>query len=85
RHKGGVELVERLFERVHLLVAVPGLGYQHHHHVWQRAPAVREQLHDVVEAGRVRLPRVNHGQQHLHLLGRKVGRGVGGQAGVKPV
>ena len=84
-HKRGVELVEGLFERVHLGVAVPGFGHQHHHHVRQRAARVQQNFHHVIEAGRVRLPGIDHRQQHVHFLGREVGRHVVAQARVKPV
>ena len=84
-HKSGVKLVEGLFQWVHLGVAVPGFGHQHHHHVRQRAARVQQDFHHVVEAGRVRLPGIDYRQQHVHFLGREVGRYVVAQARVKPV
>ncbi len=52
-HEAGVVLVERLLRVAHRRVVLPRLGDQHHHRVRQRAPAVLEQLHRVVEHGRV--------------------------------
>jgi hypothetical protein len=46
-----MEFVEGLFHGVHVFVAVPGFGDEHHHDVGQGAAAEGQQFDDVVETG----------------------------------
>ena len=67
-HQRGVVFVERLDVLGHGGVVIPGFRNQHGHHVRQGAPGKRQQLHGVVEHGRIAAARGDDRQQLLDVV-----------------
>ena len=61
-------LVEGFLFSAHQVVALPGFGNEHHHHVGQRASTQIEQLNNIIQIGRIGAGSVADGQNHLEFL-----------------
>ena len=66
--------IKCFLHRVHLFIAIPCFGNQHHHYMRQAATCHRQQLDHIIQAGRVRLIIRNDRHQYLHFFFSKQGR-----------
>jgi len=67
-HHRGMILIEASAVEVHLRIRHPGLRYQHHHGVGQRAAAQQQKFERVVQASRIALLLVDDRKQLFHIL-----------------